>query len=136
MPGHQPINQLISGMTSSGKPSIMAPRCEQCGASFAQIRQHGLIGCPACYDTFAEPLGRFIERAQAGATHHVGRGLQKEDEQLRQRREERQLLRALEAALSREQYERAAEIRDRIGQLSPETESNPSTPPRSEEDLA
>ena len=77
------------------------------------------------YDTFDEPLGRFIERAQAGATHHVGRGVDQESSKSSRRREERQLMRALENALNREQYEKAAEIRDRINQLSAELESQP-----------
>ncbi|MCH2133602.1 MAG: UvrB/UvrC motif-containing protein [Phycisphaerales bacterium] len=135
MPGQQPINKLLSKFSVAGKPTVVAPRCEQCGTSFAQIRQNSLIGCPACYDTFEEPLGRFIERAQAGATHHVGRGLPQEEGKSRQQREERQLMRALEAALSREQYERAAEIRDQINQLS-DRPSEESQEPSSEGDEA
>ena len=125
MPGQQPINKLLSKFSSSGKPAVMAPRCPECDTSFAQIRQNSLIGCPSCYDTFDEPLGRFIERAQAGATHHVGRGVDQECSKSSRRREERQLMRALETALNREQYEKAAEIRDRINQLSAELETRP-----------
>ncbi|MDG2423025.1 MAG: UvrB/UvrC motif-containing protein [Phycisphaerales bacterium] len=121
MPGQQPGNKLLSKISGSGKPTVMAPRCPECGTSFAQVRQHSLIGCPACYDTFEEPLGRLIERAQAGATHHIGRGVANEDSQSKRQREERQLMQALATALSREQYERAAEIRDRISQLSQAT---------------
>jgi len=121
MPGQQQGNKLISKFAVGGKPNVMAPRCPQCGTSFAQVRQHSLIGCPACYDAFEEPLGRLIERAQAGATHHIGKGVHREDQQSKRQREERQLMQALASALSREQYERAAEIRDQINQLSEES---------------
>ncbi|MEE2906487.1 MAG: UvrB/UvrC motif-containing protein [Planctomycetota bacterium] len=125
MPGQQPGSKLLSKFAMGGKPTVMAPRCPQCDTSFAQVRQHSLIGCPACYDTFEEPLGRLIERAQAGATHHVGRGVPREDNQSKRQREERQLMQALATALSREQYERAAEIRDRINQLAQEVPEEP-----------
>ena len=121
MPGQQPINKLLAKFSAAGKPAVMAPRCPQCGMSFAQIRQHTLVGCAACYDTFEEPLGRMIQRVQGGATHHVGRGVQSPDEMAGRKQQERELLRALETALNREQYERAAEIRDQISRLSTPT---------------
>ena len=134
MPGQQPINKLLAKFSAAGKPAVMAPRCPQCGTTFAQIRQHTLVGCATCYDTFEEPLGRMIQRVQGGATHHIGRGTQPQDGQARRRQEERQLLRALETALNQEQYERAAEIRDRISQLSTSTPGQPTAeeqpPPR------
>ena len=123
MPGisSTPPNKLIPKLSGGGKPTVMAPRCSECGTSFAQIRQHSLIGCPNCYDSFEEPLGRLIERAQAGATHHVGRGNDTIDRPSERMQRERRLMDALASALSNEQYERAAEIRDQINQLSEET---------------
>jgi protein arginine kinase activator len=127
MPGMTSTNKLLSKFSAGGKPTVMAPRCPECETSFAQIRQHSLIGCPSCYDTFEEPLGRLIERAQAGATHHAGRGDGNPDRSSEQMQRERRLMDALASALSHEQYERAAEIRDQINQLSDkslESESN------------
>jgi protein arginine kinase activator len=47
--------------------------CETCGLSFAQFRQTGLLGCPECYEAFAEPLKPLLARAHEGGTHHVGK---------------------------------------------------------------
>jgi len=114
---------------SMNKPGS-ALRCETCGLSYAAFRQHGLLGCPSCYETFEDKLSPLIERAHQGGTHHIGKtprrmlaAAQDGDVQAiervlggaRERAERFALLRKqLEEALASEQYERAAVLRDEL----------------------
>jgi len=47
--------------------------CQSCSTTYAQFRQTGLLGCPACYAHFENQLGPLLARAHEGGTHHVGK---------------------------------------------------------------
>jgi protein arginine kinase activator len=105
-------------------------KCETCGLSYAAFRQHGLLGCPVCYEAFEAKLAPLIERAHQGGTHHIGktprrmlaaakggdpRAIERVLGDARERAERVALLRKqLEEALALEQYERAAAVRDEL----------------------
>lgn len=116
----QPVAQLISqfveqsGLVRKGK---RGGTCPECGLTILEFRQSGVLGCPSCYDAFQPDLATLIERAQAGATHHVGsvppRATGSADRAMRRKR----LMQELAAAVAAEQYERAARLRDRLHEL-------------------
>ena len=124
---HQPINELLTNfvMAQSGLAREQGVTCEQCGISWSEFRQTGLLGCEHDYSLFEKDLVPLLQRAHEGATHHVGkqparRGggaapMKKKVELAKLRKE---LARAVEA----EDYEQAAKLRDQIRQ----TESSPS----------
>jgi protein arginine kinase activator len=115
----QSSHQAMQGLsTKVGSAAVQSPRCETCGMTFAQIRQHSNIGCPDCYDTFEVPVGKLVEQAQYGATQHVGRRPAGSEADLARRHESQRLMRELEAAVAAEHYERAASIRDELAQMS------------------
>jgi protein-arginine kinase activator protein McsA len=62
-------------------------------------------------------LGDIIERAQAGATAHTGMHPRGSDDSQRVQAVRASLMRDLEAAITAEQYERAASIRDQLTSL-------------------
>jgi protein arginine kinase activator len=111
-------------------------KCGTCGLSFAAFRQHGLLGCSGCYEAFEDKLSPLIERAHQGSTHHIGKtpkrmlatareGDQEAIERVlggaKERAERVALLRKqLEEAISMEQYERAAALRDELRPLEGE----------------
>ena len=91
--------------------------CDECGISYVEFRNQGLLGCPKDYDTFQELLLPLIERAHDGQTHHLGKtpkslGITRTTQQ-----DVRRLKRQLGEAVAAEDYERAAELRDRISAL-------------------
>ncbi|MEQ9094777.1 hypothetical protein AY599_11195 [Leptolyngbya valderiana BDU 20041] len=119
-------------------------KCGNCGLSFAAFRQHGLLGCPTCYEAFEDKLSPLIERAHQGGTHHIGKtpkrmlAAAREGDQAaiervlggaRERAERVALLRKqLEEAIAMEQYERAAALRDELRRLEAEASSETGGP--------
>ena len=91
--------------------------CDDCGISYVEFRNQGLLGCPADYDTFSEVLLPLIEHAQDGATHHTGKSPKSLGTTRPTQQEVRRFKRQLEEAVAAEDYERAAELRDRIATL-------------------
>lgn len=110
--------------------------CGSCGLSFAEFRETGRLGCPACYDAFEDRLGPMIERAQEGGTHHVGktpkrllasvsgegpdrvRAMERVLGASQARLEKlEQLGRQLQQALAGERFEQAALIRDEMRRI-------------------
>ena len=126
VPEPQPINQLIGGFAAaaaaSTRKSANAPACPNCGMTLAQFRQHGNLGCEACYQTFEAMLEPLIERAHAGGTHHLGRKPSRFEDRIDLRELRMKLVRELDEAVAAEQYERAAKLRDRLHGLGGEGE--------------
>lgn len=102
-----------------------APRqpkgCGSCGLTMAQVRETGLVGCPVCYRSFEQELGAIIERAQAGAAAHVGRHPAHAANLVDRAALRNRLARELREAVSREEYERAARLRDRLSEVGGES---------------
>jgi protein arginine kinase activator len=136
MPTHQPINQLLTQFVISqsgkgkSKPKSKAKRktCRNCGLTFAKFRQSGTLGCSDCYTAFEEHLAPLIERAQNGATHHRGKTPRRAGASVDRQLLVQQLVKELDQAVSAEQYERAAQLRDRLRNLTPEAPDAPAAP--------
>ncbi|MFN5496908.1 MAG: UvrB/UvrC motif-containing protein [bacterium] len=91
--------------------------CGSCGMTMGQVRETGLVGCPLCYRSFESELGAIIERAQAGACAHVGRHPLHAADLVDRAALRNRLARELREAVSREEYERAARLRDRLFEI-------------------
>jgi protein arginine kinase activator len=91
-------------------------RCAACGFSQADFKKTGRLGCPVCYDTFAEGLGALLKAMHKGVTH-AGKTPGRLLRSIQIEAEVRTLQEALQKAVAAENYESAAEIRDRIRQI-------------------
>lgn len=116
---HVSINDVLNSflMSSSGVQELAKIRCPSCGMSFVEFRSQGLLGCPDDYDVFGEAIQNVIERAQDGKTHHVGKGPGQKLEPTSVEHERQRITRELREAVEREDYELAARLRDRLGEL-------------------
>jgi protein arginine kinase activator len=92
-------------------------RCPACGFTQADFKKTGRLGCPQCYDTFAEGLESLL-RAMHKGTRHAGKVPANLQKVLQTEAELRALQEDLDRAVSTENYEGAAEIRDRIRQIT------------------
>ncbi|MEM6553166.1 MAG: UvrB/UvrC motif-containing protein [Planctomycetota bacterium] len=119
--GHTPINELLtnfvkinSGVDDSKPPDLA---CETCGLTFSDFREKSLLGCADCYRSFEKPLSPMIERAQEGATHHVGKVPARAGASPHRQVQLTRMRKRLDDAVMNEDYELAAQLRDEIGQL-------------------
>ncbi len=89
--------------------------CGFCGAQLQDFRETGRLGCSHCYDTFEQHLRDLLRRIH-GSSQHVGEvylpasTAEYDDSQRRLAELREQLRRAVES----ENFELAAELRDRI----------------------
>jgi len=92
-------------------------KCPHCGFSHADFKKSGRLGCPDCYQTFAEGLEGLLKTMHKG-TRHVG----KVPAALRQTREASDRIKVLQKKLAKaieeENFEQAAILRDELKQLS------------------
>ena len=81
--------------------------CPDCGIKFMEFRAGGRLGCPQDYAVFSKGLLSLLQRYH-GATRHVGKRARR-----REGASDRLRLRTkLREAISREDYEEAARLRD------------------------
>lgn len=116
-----PINELLTNfvMAHSGMQKEVGAGCDQCGITWLEFRQSGLLGCQHDYTVFEKDLTPLVQRAHENATHHLGkvpvrRGgtgvpMKRQVDLVRLRKE-------LAKAVEGEDYERAAKVRDQIRQ--------------------
>jgi protein arginine kinase activator len=111
--GDDPVNVLLAGLEEVAGGGV----CPGCGWTWERFRSGGRLGCARCYETFREELRPLLRRIH-GAVRHAGRaprspGADQGAARLRRLHEE------LERAVGAEDYERAAELRDRLAELEP-----------------
>ncbi|MDI6891435.1 MAG: UvrB/UvrC motif-containing protein [Actinomycetota bacterium] len=90
--------------------------CSTCGTTFSDIRESGKLGCGECYEVFRARLIPILEKIH-GSCQYAGKVPRRAEGQMKTRLEIRTLRRRLEELVKREEYEKAAEIRDRIKDL-------------------
>ncbi|SHJ51917.1 UvrB/UvrC motif-containing protein [Desulfofundulus thermosubterraneus] len=94
-------------------------RCEACGLTEAQFARQGLLGCGECYRYFGPRLEPVFRRIH-GNTCHTGKVPERTGGKVRVINRIERLKAQLREAISREEFERAAELRDTIRELEKE----------------
>ena len=113
------VNDLISGFFDYYHPREAASEkvCPRCGLRFSQFKNTGMLGCSSCYDVFRDELTPMLKSIH-GSVQHNGRTIDIEQNQQKSKLE--QLKSKLNEAVSNENYEQAAEIRDEIKKMEAE----------------
>jgi protein arginine kinase activator len=101
--------------TFSEMPSSKS--CPDCGMTISQYKETSLLGCPTCYETFSDQLAHIIASVQDNHIQHVGRAPTTANADLSRHLTVRRLLKELEKAVTQEQYEEAAVLRDELRKL-------------------
>jgi protein arginine kinase activator len=114
---------------TAAKPKVAVPEtppCPACGFTFAEFKALGRLGCLNDYEHFKKELLPLLEKIH-GATQHTGRVPSSVGEKLETQKVLTALRKDLNLAIQREEYERAAELRDKIKSL--ESSGGGATPP-------
>lgn len=116
------LSELFGGFLGDTKPSISSgktPRCPKCGSSFDEIVHSGKVGCADCYRTFYDRLLPSIQRIHGKIKHSgktaVSSPVQPKIETTAEKIEK--LKAAMNDAVSKQEFETAAKIRDEIKAL-------------------
>lgn len=107
------LGNVGGAATAEATPETAQQRCPRCGHSYLEFSRTGLLGCPECYTAFSGQLEPLVRRIH-GKMRHEGKTPARAGTGLRRRRELDDLRRSLAEAVERQEFERAAELRDRI----------------------
>ena len=88
-------------------------RCGCCSMTFDEFLKTGRLGCSECYETFSESLIRPLKQIQ-GSHQHTGKVPERMGGELKKTRKIEKLEAELNQAVAEQNFERAAELRDKI----------------------
>lgn len=121
------INSLLSGLLNfeqpiSGKANQTSQvreelRCEKCGLTYRDFTRIGRFGCSNCYETFNDRLDPILKRVHSGNTLHAGKIPKRIGGTLHLKKEMDVLKQRLKEYVQKEEFESAAETRDKIRAL-------------------
>ena len=110
------LDKFFGSFMESFSPERSSKRCSFCGSDFASIARSGKVGCAHCYEVFYDDLLPSIQRIH-GQSFHAGKLASSAGEELKMRSEIESCRRELEKAIKTQEFERAAQLRDRIREL-------------------
>lgn len=116
-----PINNLknlLGFLTQVGleKKEDIDSVCPNCKTPFKRIYEKGYLGCSHCYEYFSPQIEQVLKRVH-GAQEHRGKIPSRMGTSFVVKREINDLKTELQEVIGREEYEKAARIRDKIKAL-------------------
>jgi len=118
------LGSILSGILSSATGTDVT--CPKCGETYGEFLDTGKLGCDECYKAFGSLLQNSVRRIQGSVTHtgkipgYLKSEMKAENdevEKIMHLSELDQLELRLKRALSEENYEECASLRDRIKAL-------------------
>ena len=110
-----PLGEFLQAMQQQTVPaSTDAGKCAFCGLTMKDFRDTGRMGCARCYTTFESSMRELLRRVHGGP-RHIGRAYRAPRAEVLEKSGVLGELRdKLRRAIEQEQFEAAAELRDRI----------------------
>lgn len=120
------FQNLLSGFldymnttTKTSLPSEIA--CSTCGTTYREFKNSGFLGCSHCYNTFNDTIAPILKRVQP-RTEHYGKIPVKGGKEILVKKELRKLKEELQKAIALEEFEKAAEFRDKIRSIEQQSQ--------------
>ena len=106
-------SEVLSELVESARLN-QVEKCPFCGSTLDDIKSTGRLGCAQCYFTFENQVDVLLRRIQ-GSSFHVGkRSVKPDDQAFNDQVLIRELKKKLNEAVKKEDYEKAAGLRDEI----------------------
>ncbi|MBU1083823.1 MAG: UvrB/UvrC motif-containing protein [Candidatus Omnitrophota bacterium] len=124
MQAHFGLTDLLSGLMDLGSPMAegaleegLAVKCPVCSMTFYDFQKTGRFGCGGCYETFQKNLSELLRKIH-GSDRHVGkRPFSSKSEKEGHQVDIKRLREELNELVLKEEFEKAAVVRDRIKDL-------------------
>lgn len=123
-----PLSNFLSGLMSQEElkkdGNAVVPTdlvCPNCGLTFEEFSRLGRFGCGQCYKTFRTKLQGLLRKIH-GSSLHRGKLPPLLSEEGNTIKEQERLQEELQAAIAAEDFERAADLRDKIKSLNANSE--------------
>ncbi|MGD9014587.1 MAG: UvrB/UvrC motif-containing protein [Candidatus Omnitrophota bacterium] len=114
------LADLLAGLAEFGKPEETKEaedlKCANCGLSYKDFKRIGRLGCGECYANFRKYLLPLLKKIH-GSTQHVGKFPYKVAVKSKKKFSLAELRMKLHNAIEKEEFEEAAQLRDKIREL-------------------
>ncbi len=119
-----PLAEILSGLIQQQhlvekKEEKTSIKCPGCGMTFEEFTHLGRFGCGQCYRAF-RPRLEGIMRKVHGSSLHKGKLPVSDPDQSLPIKEEKRLEEELKKAIANEDFERAADLRDKLKAIKEE----------------
>jgi len=112
-----PLGDFLSSMVDKDfkekTGALIQISCPQCGLTFAEFSKTGKFGCGKCYRAFKTQLDDLLRKIH-GSNRHEGNLPTGTADEMESIRKERELQDRLREAIKNEEFEKAAELRDKL----------------------
>jgi protein arginine kinase activator len=115
---------MMNSMTTTEEERVGHVQCPRCGLLYSAFKETGRLGCAECYNAFQFQLRPLLRRIH-GDTRHKGKTPARDGEVVSIARQVQRLYDELQRAVEREEFERAAEVRDEIKRLESQEKAPP-----------
>ena len=120
----QVLGDMMDSMSSTEEQRIGRVQCPRCGLLYSSFKETGRLGCAECYTAFQFQLRPLLRRIH-GDTRHRGKVPTRDGEGASRSRQIQRLHDELQRSVEREDFERAAAIRDQIRTLESQDPGSP-----------
>lgn len=113
------VQSFLSSLLAllSAQPKAPQLTCSGCGLTYEEFQRTGKLGCAQCYQDFAKELRPLLARIH-GRSQHAGRVPSGQEKTLEAELCLEELRQQMAEAISTENFEEAAKLRDEIRALS------------------
>ena len=115
------LADLLAGLADFGQQvkdvDKVKIKCSNCGLGYEDFRKFGRLGCGECYTAFKDHLSSLLKKIH-GSNQHLGKIPAKAPKVVKKRTESLQELKSqLQRAIDNEDFEKAAQVRDKIREM-------------------